>query len=444
MEMTQAQKDVILSTMKEAMGKEGTWLSDFLEESYDRVEKKRAEQAALRAPKTDYAKTLFAQAAAVEKVGGIKKEHMFGLVLSAAAAGRAASRSYEAFQDYRAANGDSRDSALKYIEMTYGADAQPLQDYFSKSVPTNEVLRRSLAAGDLAGGGMFITGDVRSTFTDLLVPAVIFFQLGPQKVPMPSGTMLAPRVGGDVSAFFIGETQEPALTRPSFGGRMMNARKLACAVPISNDLMRRGGPDVAEMVQRLAVRRMGITADLASLRGLGTDFSPRGVYNWAGSTATATASPTFSQVLSDAGGMILKLRKANVPMMKLGWVMGPRTENFLMYQIVTPLGIPYFMTEMQNGTFLGKPYATTTNIPENLGGGANESQMLLADWNSILYGETMTLNIKMSEEASYTENGVSNSAFMKDETLIVLRQEFDISVEHQEAVTMLDHQTWGA
>jgi len=317
-------------------------------------------------------------------------------------------------------------------------------EWSTKNVGADAFVTKSLSAGEFVDSGMFIRGDVATTWTDLLTPKIAVLALNPVRIPMPSGTFTAPKVTSDVSAYYRGEAQDATTSRPTTGARSLKARELVIEVPISNKLLMRGGPDVMRFVQRLAVRRAQIRKDVALLRGDGTEHTPKGLTKWASQTLTAQASPTFAQILTNLGSVISALESANVGMESLGAIMAPRTKNFLMFQALNGFGVPFFLEEMRGGNLLGFPYKSTTNVPTNQGGSANESYMVWADFDNVLYGETDQTQIKVSEEASYKENGVLVSAFSRGETLMLLSEEHDLSVEHEEAVIVLDHITWGA
>jgi HK97 family phage major capsid protein len=329
-------------------------------------------------------------------------------------------------------DGEAKHSAgaAKFAEKFYGAGSP---------------VAKALNSSEWSDAGIFIEGDVRQEVTDLLLPEVAVMAMGPVVFPMPSGTGEAPRVTADVTAYYQGEGQEPTPSKPGTGSRSLKAKELVCEVPISNKLLRRGGPEASSFVQRLMTRRMGIRKDQALLKGNGTAFTPRGLYHWAANKTPATSgTPDFAEVLADLGAMLTRARSANVAAgSRFAWAFSARTEGFLKYNVVTSLGMPYFLQEMMTGKLLGFPFFVTNNVEDNLGSGADESWILCAAMDNVIYGDSMSLSMGFSTEASYTENGEQRNAFTRDETLMVVREEHDLTVEHQEAVEVLTEVTWG-
>ena len=368
-------------------------------------------------------------------------KHQLGAFLAAHTAGIAATRNVDGFERWH----DTRpvEAAKKWAEDTFGQHSKLTERFYGMVEAKAPDVKRAMAAGEFQDGGQFIIGDVRDTFTDILRPAVVVFQLEPQTVPMPSGTMKLPRINATIQLGYQGEGQEPTPSKPTTGELSLVSRECAGVIPISNKLLRRGGPRVNQVIERLAVLQMGVVKDQALLRGPGTQFTPKGVYNLANSTLNVPQSPSFQQVLSTLGLAISTLEQANVNITKGGWVMNPRIKNYLMFSVVNALGVPYFLDELREGTLLGFKYGATTNVPSNLGTDGTNAPVLFADWNYVVYGDTYALNIKMSTEATYTENGSPRNAFELDQTLIRLSDEHDITIEHPEAAVVLGANTTG-
>ncbi len=329
---------------------------------------------------------------------------------------------------------DPMAAAVEYAEKSLGAKDRP-------------VALKALSASKFEDSGFLIPDTVRDQWIELLYPNLSVLSLGPQILPMPTGKMTLPKQVTGTSYSFVGEAQEPAISQPTQGGLSLSAKKGGIEVAINNDLVRRGGPRVANYVQDLMVKDASVGKDLALLRGLGTEFTPRGLYYFSASNVTATNSttPAFADILSDLGKVITAQETTNLGFNRAGWIVAPRVKNYMMFNALTALGLPYFMEEIKSGTIMGYPYRASTQVPVNLGGGANESWMILANFANVLYAETMNTLIKISDEASYKNAaGTLVSAFGQDQTVIQLLEEYDLGVEYNLAVHRLDTIKWGA
>jgi HK97 family phage major capsid protein len=188
--------------------------------------------------------------------------------------------------------------------------------------------------------------------------------------------------------------------------------------------------------------------DLAFIRGAGTSFSPLGMRNVLIGTTfettnvlTMTATPTLTTVTNDLGRLELALLQANVPMTNPGWIFAPRTMVYLM-NLRDGNGNLAF-PEMQLGVLRGKPFRTTTNVPVNLGGGANESEIYLADFAHVLIGEQSGIELAISQEAAYRDAANTvQASFSRDETVVRAIAKHDFALRHLGCVAVLTGVTW--
>ena len=303
--------------------------------------------------------------------------------------------------------------------------------------------------GSGAAGGFLVPEDVSSEIIELLRPASVVMRMQPIIVDMPNGNMTMNRVATGVAAGYIGEQQNLPATGVTFGQVILSAKKLAALIPISNDLMRSASTAVDRIVRDDAVLALGTRMDLAFIRGAGTEFSPKGLRNQHTGTSfaashvlTMTATPTLATATNDLGRLELALLNNDVTMTRPGWLMAPRVAMWLrnLRDGNGNLGFP----EMAQGLLRGKPFAETTQIPINLGGGT-ESEIYLADFAHVVVGEHMGIEIAMSTEAAYADaGGTVRAAFSRDETVMRAIAQHDIGLRHLPAASILTGVTWGA
>lgn len=302
--------------------------------------------------------------------------------------------------------------------------------------------------GSGAAGGFLVTEDVAGEIIELLRPASVIMASGPIVVPMPNGNMTMNRQATGASASYIGEQRDVPATGITFGQVKLSAKKLSALIPVSNDLLRSASVAADRVVRDDLVLSLAQRGDLAFIRGSGTEFSPRGLRFQHEGLPTATthvlaanATVNLVNVTNDLGRLELALLNADVPMIRPGWLVAPRTLVYL--QNLRDGNGNLAFPETQNGQLRGKPIRTTTQIPTNLGGGTNESEIYLVDFGHVVVGEHMGLDIAVSTEAAYRDS-LNNlqAAFSRDETVMRAIQQHDIGVRHLPAVAILTAVTW--
>lgn len=309
----------------------------------------------------------------------------------------------------------------------------------------NEAVIKALEASTVEGGGVLIPEEVSSEFIDLLTPKAVVRSFGTTVMPMSSGGMIIPKLTAASTAYYIGENADMVKSQQSFGARKLTARKLAVLVPMSNDLLRRGGPRVAQVVRNDMVRSASLKEDITFIRSPGTEFTPKGLkYQMAAANVVPATGGSYDldSVTADLANLILKLEESNVAFSNPGWMFSPRTAMYLM-TVRDGLGQYAFRAEMMTGKFWGWPYKKTTQIPRNLGAGGDESEVYLADFDDVIIGDTMKLEAAVSLEAAYKdENGDLVSAFSLDQTVMRLIMEHDLILRYDESAAMLSGVKW--
>ena len=365
--------------------------------------------------------------------------------------------------------------ALKHAPGNLAAGAEFAQRAMSRDGIGVEVAA-ALSSVTASGGAVLIPNVLAATVIERLVPNAVVRSMGPLTLPLTNGNLTMPRIAGGALAGYIGRDSDAPVSQQAFDDVQLVAKKLACLVPIGNDLIRFAGID--ERVDQLIVEdtaiSMATAEDAAFIRGDGTNATPVGLRNWclpanvlsatpiepasgtpgaapAGTTwATPPAAPLAGQalaqaIMTDAGRMVLALRRANVRMRKPGWLMHPDSVQFLR-DLLTTTGNRVF-PEIDQGMFRGYPFAQTTQIPTNLStpnGGGNCSEIYFVDFAQMVIGESLNLSVAISQDGAYTDptSGTSVSAFQRDLTLIRLLTENDFGPRHPQAIAVLQGVTW--
>jgi HK97 family phage major capsid protein len=262
---------------------------------------------------------------------------------------------------------------------------------------------------------------------------------------MPSGTTRIPKIITGATASYIGESQNIGVTQQVFGQLTLSFLKLAALVPIGNDLVRYSSPSIDAVVRDDVVRAMAARENQAFLRDDGSANTPKGLrYRVASANVlAATGADTLADIVTNLGRLVLQLENANVPFTRPGWIFAPRTRHRLM-TLLNVNSAFVFRPEMLGGTLWGWPFAVTTHVPTNLGVGANESEVYLADFADVVIGESQSLIVDASTEASYFDGTTQQSAYSRDETLVRCILEEDITMRRDISGTVLTGVIWGA
>jgi HK97 family phage major capsid protein len=308
----------------------------------------------------------------------------------------------------------------------------------------DESVQKALEASTASAGGVLLPEQLSQDIVELLRPMAVVRRMGPTVLQMPVGTIRIPKLVAGSAAAYIGENTNAGVTQPQFGQVVLSLKKLAALVPISNDLLRYSNPGADSIVRSDLVRAMAQREDGAFIRDNGTQYTPKGLRYWAlaGNLLAQTGTDILADITTNLGRPILALKNANVPMTRPGWLFSPRTEHRLM-TIQNGVGQFVYRPEMMDGRLWRYPYATTTQIPDNLGGGT-ESEIYLVDFDDVAIGEAMSLSVDASAEASYTSGSSTVSAFQQDQTVVRAIAEHDFVARREQAIAILTGITWGA
>lgn len=321
---------------------------------------------------------------------------------------------------------------------------QPAQ-WAAKYYGADDPITKALAAGDATAGGFLIPPTLATDFIEFLRPQSIVRRLNPMILPMNQGTLTIPKLAGGATAAYIGENKAASLTQPQFGDLTLARKKLAALIPISNDLLRYASPSADVVVRDDMVAAIAQRSDKAFIRDDGTAFTPKGIRNWipASNVITADASESLQNTTNDLGRLVTALKGKNVRMLRPGWMMSVRTEQYLLTK-QTATGQFAFRDEMLgNKTLWGYQFGVTTQILDTLGSG-HDSEVYLVDFADVVIGETLNLLIDVSMEAAYEDSsGNVISAFSRDQTVVRAIQEHDIGMRHDFSAAVLSAVTWG-
>jgi HK97 family phage major capsid protein len=323
-------------------------------------------------------------------------------------------------------------------------DSTKAAEWAKKNYPEDEGLAKALTiAGD--GAGYIMPTEYSTDLIEFLRPMVAVRKLNPIVIPMDKNTLQIPKLVSGSTATYIGSDDDIVNTKPTFGMLNLVFKKLAALVPVSNDLIRYSAPSADDLVRNDLVQGMAQRENQAFLRDNGTSNTPKGLRYQAasGNIFAANATVNLANVTTDLGKMLLKLLENNVPMIRPGWIFAPRTMIYLM-TVRDGNGNFAFKDEMSRGTLWGYPFAITTEVPVNLGGGTNESEIYFADFADVVIGESTSVMVDASDTAAYNSGTEVVATFSRDQTVIRAISEHDFGVRRAVSVAVMTAVTWGA
>jgi HK97 family phage major capsid protein len=300
-----------------------------------------------------------------------------------------------------------------------------------------------LEASDDAAGGVLVPTQQSSEVIELLRERAVFRAMRPTVVPMPTGSLQIPKLTGGATATYIGESDNIVATEQTTGMVNLTWKKLAAIVPISNDFLRFESYGADSMIRNDLVAAMADREDIAFIRGDGTEFTPKGLRYFApaANVFDANATINLANVTSDVADAVLRLRNAHCRMINVGWLWNPRTTEYLR-SVRDTNGNFAFKAEIDAGRFWGFPFMDTTNIPADLGTGTDESEIYLVDFADCVLGESNTLTIDTSTEASYWDGSALQSAYSKDLTLMRVIANHDLGLRHDSSIVVMTAVKW--
>lgn len=303
----------------------------------------------------------------------------------------------------------------------------------------------ALNTGSGTAGGVTVPKAFSGELIELLQPESVVRSFNPVIMPMPHGNISISRLDGGATSRYISEGDEIEASEQVFGDLELSVKALTTLVPVSNQLLNYNGlsSSLEQVIVGDMVASQGLREDVAFIRGDGTNNTPTGLRNLAlaANILVASDGSTIQKVKNDLGRMELQLLNANVKMRRPGWILSPTTGMFLQ-NLVDGNGNIVF-PEMGMGMLRNKPYKMTTQVPANLGGGA-ESEIYLTEFSNAIIGESDDLTIAVSTEATYTDpaTGAQMNAFTRNQTLIRVMSGHDFGMRHLASTCVLTAVEW--
>ena len=210
-------------------------------------------------------------------------------------------------------------------------------NYATETWGTESAITKGLVTGIGADGGFLVPEEFSAEMIELLRARSVVRAMNPRVLPMASGVLTISRITGGATSSYGGEATAQNASQEEFDALRLVWKKLKTIVPISNELAQFSTPSADEVVRDDTVASMATREDIAFIRDDGTLGTPIGIRHWAAAanvTASAAADdgtdPTLGEVETDLRVSLGHLEDNDVRMLNVGWLMSPRSKNYMM------------------------------------------------------------------------------------------------------------------
>lgn len=308
---------------------------------------------------------------------------------------------------------------------------------------------KALNESSYADGGATVHTEIAGDYIDLLRSALVFTDLGIVVRPMSSNEQEIGRMNAPATASYRGELVAIVASQLKTGKLELKAKEVSAFTSMTNKLLADAGPLIDQMVRDDLIAVMALRTELAGLRGTGASDTPKGLRYLANAsniltmTAPAGSDSTFQEIDKDLSRMIRKAKGVDGQIKKGGFIFSTRVEEYL-YSLSSSLGVYPYRDQLMQGKLRNFPYKTTSQIPENLGGGGNQTEVMFADFDKFYMGEREEVRIDTSREASFTDvNGATVHAFQQGVTAVAATAQNDFALKYDTKASILTACTWG-
>jgi HK97 family phage major capsid protein len=333
-----------------------------------------------------------------------------------------------------------------------GAEARKAAAAEAKKLGYGRV-EKIFTSGTLTAGGSFVQDTLMvSEWIELLRNKTVIRKAGARQITVPGGGALRiPRQTGAATAYWVGENEPATLSEPTTEQATWSPKKLMVLVPVSNRMVRAVGAVDAEMfIRDDALNVHALEEDRAFLRGLGSDNSPRGIRyrvaaaNVYAETVTTEGSPTLTEIDNELEGMLKLLETGNAlnDQSKPVWFMSANPK-YKLRSIRDTNGNAVYVDEMNQGKLKGHPFFSTQQIPQNLGGDGDESELYLQDMNSVVISDFQNMEVTFHPDGAHVVGGTQITGIGQDASILRVVSETDINLRHDVSGAVVTELSWG-
>jgi HK97 family phage major capsid protein len=300
--------------------------------------------------------------------------------------------------------------------------------------------KKAMEMGTGSAGGYIVPTIYIAELIELLRAESVVASMGATILNDLQGSPVQiPRQSGGATAYWVGENIAITASDLTLEQLSLTPKKVGCLVKLSNTLLKLSNPSAEALVRRDIAVALALKIDLASLRGLGASYQPKGINLQTGLNTVAIGTNGGNITFDHLIDMEYELAADNALRGKLGFIFHPCVRrNLLKRKVAQYTGdtagayIVAPVTEQVFQNWLGYPYKMTTQIPINLtkAEGTGLTEVYFGNWQELIIGQWGGMELMASQETS--------DAFEKDQTWVRILQEVDIAVRHGESFCLIN------
>lgn len=293
---------------------------------------------------------------------------------------------------------------------------------------------------------------VPTIVADEIIPALraasVIRRFGPRIVPNPSGSLLVNRIATPAQGTWVGEGQIANATQPVLDTVTLTWRKLHVKVPWTKELAMHSAPDVESAITADVVASVATSEDAAFIRGAAGGMNPVGLRYQMGAGQVIAANGTVNSdtVEEDLLKLVNAVEGANQPITNetAVWLLSTRSKNWLLKLRDANGNLIYPELREATPRLHGYRVGVTNNIPSNLGGGSNETEIYFGHMPGIMIADGTGLEVGVLENVAYTDSGGNlRSGVDTDELLVKAVTRTDMALRYTTSWACLTGVTWG-
>lgn len=252
--------------------------------------------------------------------------------------------------------------------------------------------RDILAATDSQGGYLVGTGNVGSSFIDMLRPELISSQIGVTFLPGLKGDVSIPKLAAAASAYWLtNEATATTESQPTFGQLPLTPKTVGAYSEFSRQLLLQSDPAADWIIANDLTKVVARAVDAAVFAGTGANGQPFGVAGTSGIGSVTAGALTYSKALE----FVVAVASANALNVETcAFVTTPAIAiAALQRQRFTGTDTPVWEGNTRAGKVCGVTARSTANVATG--------HVLFGDWSNVVIGEWGVLEIASNPYADF-------------------------------------------
>lgn len=295
---------------------------------------------------------------------------------------------------------------------------------------------RAQDSADGPRGAWVLNREIAADILEPLTAQLVLFEAGATRMPMDGIDSLTIRKQvGVPGAYWAAENTEIDGEDAEWAVASLMLKELRAPTSWPNRWLRNLAAGAEQMMRDQMIKAMKLKIEYSALFGSGavpadgtsTGQEPLGVRNTPGVTVTNLGRTPEINDLNVAQGV---LEDNNIEESGTwGWISHPRTFRTFEY-MRDENGLPILRNSWAEGvrirSLVDFPYQKTTGVPKNLGVGANESVLFLGDWQELVVGMGMDVELVVSEHVEIKQNNTFVMGIAYVDTAVMHSEAFHV------------------